>query len=275
MLDRFRRRPNTRDREALELRLAEERQHRRDELLSSSAGLAVLLALSLLLVFVFRLDDIWFPLRPAWWIQLAESVAFFAAIAAIGISFGLPGKTSGATTRYFDRQLLRATRDAIEELDATLNGEVNVLRCDATDVVAFGDDEDDVEWYAFQIAPDRLFFLDDLTAAFVADDAPFPNTSFEIIGSATDADHCIAVHCLGKRLRVRRLLPMSALPEDVGEEQEGRGRLDDLMPPRPYSVLEFPNPYWRTRGAAGGSRRRTIQACRYSPFSPNLRPVTP
>lgn len=227
MVDRFRRRPNSRDREALQRELARQQRDRREEVVSSSVGLGIFLVLALLLTFAFRLDDIWFPQRPVWWIQLGESLAFFAVVAGIGIVSGLPSKGSWSLTRYFDRDTLRRVSERIDALTAALNGELHVLRCDATDVIAFGDNEDDIDCYAFQVASDRVFFLDDLTACLVEDDDAFPNTSFEVISGADEEESPIAVHCLGKRLRVRRILPTSALPEDLDEEHSGR--LDDLI----------------------------------------------
>jgi hypothetical protein len=127
MVDRFRRRPNPRDRGVLERELAREKRSRHEEVVSSPVGLGVLLVLAITLTFVFRLDDIWFHQRPTWWIQLAESLAFFAAVATIGVVVGLPAS-----------------------------------------------------WYAFQVAPDRMFFLDDLTASLVDDDDTFPNSSEDL-----------------------------------------------------------------------------------------------
>jgi hypothetical protein len=101
MVDRFQRRPNSRDREALERELSRGKRDRRG---------------------------------------------------------------SRSLTRYFDRDTLRRVGERIDPLEAALDGELHVLRCDATDVIAFGDDEDDIDWYAFQVAPDRTFFLDDLTS---------------------------------------------------------------------------------------------------------------
>ena len=225
MINQFRRRPNDRDRKVLEEGLAREKRHRREEILSSSVAIAILLAASILLTVVFRVDDIWFPRRPALWVSLAESLAFTIAVGAIGVTFGLPGKSGRA--QYFDRQILRITRDAIDTLETALNGEVDVLRCDATDVVGFEDD-DEILWYGFQIAPNRIFFVDADIADSVAEAEVdrFPNTSFEIVRSTDGEDDCLAVHCLGTRLRVSRVVPISALPDDC--EGERTGRLEDL-----------------------------------------------
>jgi hypothetical protein len=227
MIDQFRRQPNDRDRRVLEGALATEKRHRREEILSSAVALAILLGASILLTVVFRLDDIWFPRRPALWVSLAESFAFFGVVGGIGVLFGLPSMSSWGRTRYFDRQILRMTREGIDTLEAALNGEVEVLRCDATDVVGFEGDGD-ILWYAFQIAPNRIFFVDaDIADSLAEDDEDrFPNTSFEIVRSVDDEDDCLAVHCLGKRLRVSRVLPTSALPDDF--EGERTGRLEDF-----------------------------------------------
>ena len=227
MIDQFRRRPNGRDREALERELAGEKRQRREEIQTSSFGLAVLAALSILLTVVLRVDDLWFPHRPTLWASLAESAVFFAVVATIGIVFGLPSRVGRRRTYFFDRLILRMTREAIDTLEAALNGEVHVLRCDATDVVGFCDDGDDIDWYAFQVARDRIFVVGDEVAGMVADESEFPNTSFEVVASAAHEDDVLAVHCLGRRLRLRRLLPTSARPQGVDVELPGR--LEDLV----------------------------------------------
>jgi hypothetical protein len=225
MIDRFRRRPNERDRKALERALATEKRQRREEIVTSLIGLGVLLIASIALTVGLHVDDIWFPQRPALWVSLAESIAFFVIVGAIGLFFGLPSLAKRGRVQYFDRQVMRMTHQAIETLRTALNGEVQVLRCDATDVVGIGDD-DDVLWYAFQVEPNRIFIIDADIADMVGDEDPFPNTSFEVIASTSGEDDCLAVHCLGKRLRVRRVLATSTFPDNFEGEQTGR--LEDL-----------------------------------------------
>jgi len=226
MIDRFRRRPNDRDRQALEHLLAKEKQYRRDEIISSSVGLVVLLVASMVLMFVLRIDDLWFPRRPTFWISLGESFAFFAVTAIIGVVFGLPNRFERGRTRYFDRDTLREARKSIDKLETALEGEVRVLRCDATAVIAFGDDDDDVDAYAFQASPDRMLFVEGFVEGWVAEGDNFPNTSFEVVTILEDGDY-VAVHCLGKPLKARRLLPTAALPDAV--DGEASGRLEDLV----------------------------------------------
>src|SRR6185436_3268320 len=107
---------------------------------------------------------------------------------------------------------------------------VHVLQVDTTDVVAFVDDDGDVGFYAFQIEPDRILFLD----CVCYEDEAFLATSFELASRTSDVADFFAVHSIGAPLQPRWVAPLSALDPDldVDDLSELPGRLDGLVSSR-------------------------------------------
>lgn len=218
MIERFRRRPNPRDREAIERQIAKLTRNRRDEV-KASAGVVLLIAAVFAIGTPFVRKDV----LPSFSLgqSFAITGAFLVILVVIQTFIGLPTEGGIRRSFLFDREELRALRRQIDEFRAALDGEVTVLRCDATDVIGIGEDEDGPDYYAYQVGPDRIFLFERL------DEEP-PYSSFEVVKLTADADVYFAVHRLGKPLRVRQVLPASALPKT--DDDEMSGRLEDLIP---------------------------------------------
>lgn len=225
MIDRFCRHPNEHDREALQAEIQRQRDKSREEVLSGAAAVLVWAAC------IFGADTFAHVSDRAigHGVTTLQRLAIDSALLAIALVGGILASSRGRRgggMKLIDFAELRDRRRRIAALETALHGEVYVLRCGATEVIAFGDD-DEIDCFAFQAGPDRVLVMDGSARKLASG---FPSTSFEIVSVTPDMEDEIAFRVAGKPLRVRRRFPNAALHSDaISDQGELAGRLEDLV----------------------------------------------
>lgn len=201
---------------------------------------------------------LWYTLRAidpeAKWLAGFGALALVVALATVGrVSGGITAALAGAglfgtyqlAALFADQARMRRRRTGHgakrgQEIARMLqDGRVTVKRVRAVAVVEIEPIEDEGYGYVFDLGDGRVLFLKGQDFDVADDEAPWPNTEFEIVRAATDGT-MLGLRCHGTALRPLRVIPggeLDALKGWDAREEVLEMTVDEAV----RSVLENPD----------------------------------
>jgi hypothetical protein len=162
-----------------------------------------------------------------------RNVGGFALVIAAGVIYGGYRLVSAGRSRARREQFIeRYTAQRSGEVARVLqDGRVTVKRVHAVAVVQIEPIEDEGTGYLFDLGDGRVLFLKGQDYDVAGDDAPWPNTEFEIVRAVTDGT-MLDLRCHGTALPPLRVISRDEVdPRKAWDEREAvlEMSLDDAV----------------------------------------------
>jgi hypothetical protein len=150
----------------------------------------------------------------------SAAIAIAAGVALGGVPLARAAIRESRRLKFGERYTAQRDRELAAMLE---DRRVTVKRVHAVAVVEIEPMEDEGTGYVFDLGDGRVLFLKGQDYDVADDDAPWPNTDFEIVRAATDGT-MLGLHCHGAALR-----PLRVVPRDDVDPQKGWDEREEVL----------------------------------------------